>query len=530
MKINLAGRKELQNIFTCLLAELHVKHTQSFSNKYFREHPYRNSMFGLSRMLWDYYIENKGLRIKNKVEVLPDLEAPFIAHIGTDFITVIRNSPEQVEYVWRGKRLTVSPEEFISRWSGIVLLAEPNENSAEPDYHVHHKQEILSAGKKTFLACVILLLLGMAGYSTGVFVSTGYVIALLINLAGMYIGYLLINKQMHVQGSYADRICSLLAHRNDCNSLLESDAAWFFGLFSWSEIGLGYFTTNILLLLFQPSLYPYAALINLCVLPYTLWSIWYQKRVAGQWCPLCLTVQVILWLLFFCNRLFGLIRIPVFTVNSLLLTGCIYTVSILLLNFIISRLSDTNKTEQITQEINSLKADERIFSTLLKSKAKYEVYKSTSSILWGNPEAKHLITVVTNPHCNPCAKMHTRLEQLLKDTKNGYCVQYILTSFNEELEESSKLFIAMYQQNNVPDFLSFLKEWYETGRNNRESFYEKYPLDRQEGTLISEFQRHRTWLNETKIRTTPTVLFNGYELPENYKVEDLKYFTGIEIM
>ena len=28
---------------------------------------------------------------------------------------------------------------------------------------------------------------------------------------------------------------------------------------------------------------------------------------------------------------------------------------------------------------------------------------------------------------------------------NGYCFQYIFSSFGEELEESNKLFIAMYQ-------------------------------------------------------------------------------------
>jgi thiol-disulfide isomerase/thioredoxin len=334
---------------------------------------------------------------------------------------------------------------------------------------------------------------------------------------------------MHVQSRYADKICSLLTNQNDCNNILESEASRFLGLFSWSEIGLGYFMANLLLTLFLPSFYPYAALINVCVLPYTVWSVWYQKKVARQWCPLCLIAQAIVWLLFACHLFFGLIQRPVFTVEAISLIGCIYVIPVFLLNLLITPLSDMDKTEQITQEINSLKADERIFTTLLNGKTRYNVHKSTSSILWGNPEAKHLITVVTNPHCNPCAKMHVRLEQLLKDTKDGYCLQYILTSFDKELEESSKLFIAIYQRNNIPNFLSFLKEWYETGKNNREAFYEKYPFNRQDETLISDFQRHKNWLNETKIRTTPTILFDGHELPDKYKVEDLKYFTDMEI-
>jgi hypothetical protein len=37
------------------------------------------------------------------------------------------------------------------------------------------------------------------------------------------------------------------------------------------------------------------------------------------------------------------------------------------------------------------------------------------------------------------------------------------------------------------------------------------------------------WLADTNIRTTPMILFNGYELPEKYKIEDIKYFTELDI-
>jgi hypothetical protein len=56
-----------------------------------------------------------------------------------------------------------------------------------------------------------------------------------------------------------------------------------------------------------------------------------------------------------------------------------------------------------------------------------------------------------------------------------------------------------------------------------------YPFDREDESLLSEHQRHKDWINETKIRATPSILFNGYELPEQYRVEDLKYFTKMEL-
>lgn len=42
------------------------------------------------------------------------------------------------------------------------------------------------------------------------------------------------------------------------------------------------------------------ALCNVCCLPYTVWSIWYQRFRAHKWCTLCVGVQTTLWLLFFC--------------------------------------------------------------------------------------------------------------------------------------------------------------------------------------------------------------------------------------
>ena len=45
----------------------------------------------------------------------------------------------------------------------------------------------------------------------------------------------------------------------------------------------------------------------------------------------------------------------------------------------------------------------------------------------------------------------------------------------------------------------------------------------------TEFQKHEAWKAITQLRGTPTILVNGYQLPENYKTEDLIYFTKLEI-
>ena len=345
----------MKNIFVCLLNEMKIKHTKSFSNNQFNEHPHNNNLYGLSKLLSDYNIENKGIKINDRSSVLPKLETPFIAHTGSDFIAVIKNTQEKVEYIWRDKQISISPNEFIKNWSGIVLLVEENEQSSEPNYKEHRKQELISICKNIILTLVVIFFLGIAGFSTKVYSSISLMIALLINLCGIYISYLLILKQMQINSSYADKICSLFVHKSDCNNILESEASKFLGIFSWSEIGLGYFFSIMMIILFYPIFYPYIVLINICALPYTIWSVWYQKIVAKQWCPLCLLIQTTLWVLFINNFTFGHILWPTFTIQAILLSGCIYIFPVLFLNIIIPKLSDAGKMEQVTQKINSVK-------------------------------------------------------------------------------------------------------------------------------------------------------------------------------
>ena len=201
--------------------------------------------------------------------------------------------------------------------------------------------------------------------------------------------------------------------------MLESDAAKLLGVFGWSEIGLGYFGANILLLQFLPHEIFLLAIINIFTLPYSFWSVWYQKTKARQWCPLCLIVQVLLWTIFIVDYSFGYIQIPTLSysvIQLFIFISSVYASSILIFNLLIPALSRGNGRERITQEINSIKVNEEIFRTLLTQQSYYEVSQADSQIHFGAPDGLLKISILTNPFCNPCAKMHKRVEKFLHDT------------------------------------------------------------------------------------------------------------------
>jgi len=517
------------NVFVTLLDILNIKHTTYFSNKFFNEHNHKYNMSGLSDMLSDYGIKNQGFRFKDKNSALKELEPPFITKIDDNFVVIFYIDNKKIGYIHKNKNITELIEDFIKRWSGVVLLTEHDEFSEEPDYNNHRKTVILHFLKNISLILACIFILGIIGYKTNFYNNIFLITALLINIFGIYICYLLILKQVNIQNHIANKICSFFNYQSDCNNILDSDAAKIFG-FSWSEIGLGYFIGNALIILTLPEVYSYLALINICALPFSLWSIWYQKFKAKQWCLLCLIIQCTLWFQFLYNLFAGLIFCPVFNFQNIMMILCIYFILVLFLNIFNSILSESKLKEKILQELNSLKSNEQLFNILIKEKKKYEVHKSVSTILLGNLESANLITVVSNPHCNPCAQLHKEIKQILKNKANECCIQYIFSSFGEEFEDSNRFIISMYKKLNEKDFLLFLDEWYYYGRYNKVEIFRKYKYCDEDINTTIEFNNQKEWLNKTKITTTPTILYKGYEIPSQiYKIGNLLLFSKLKI-
>jgi hypothetical protein len=475
-------------------------------------------------------VDNAGTRIIDRETDIDQIECPFVAHFGGEFVLVYKIENDTVFYLWNGKAISVSMTDFLEAWDGIILLAEAGSASIEPNYKEHRKKELLNSGQQTLVLLAVGVLLATIYISHSLFRNWGLNILLLLNGIGVYIGYLLVLKQLHVQSHYADKICSLFS-RHDCNNVLESKAAKLWGVFGWSEIGLGYFMANVLLLLVLPATASLLALVNLCTLPYSLWSVWYQKVIAKQWCALCLIVQVLLWLIFGINWLFGYLQMPDFSTmhwTDIFFIGSVYIITMLCANILVPILSKGRAVSYLRQEISSLKANEAVFKAFLVQQP-FINPQSDSQILFGNPDACLRITILTNPFCNPCARMHKRVEKLLKDTNYDLCVQYSLASFEPGLNFANKYLIAAYLQKDRETALQLFSDWFEKGKPLKEDFFKDLQLDIHTPAVESEFQKHEAWREQSQLRATPTILVNGYQLPENYKIEDLRYFTEFNV-
>lgn len=287
-------------IFSRFLTELDVPHTQDYSDSRFRSMTF-NSLFGFSHLLKDYGIKNEGLKIDDKSE-LSLMPVPFLAQTKDGIFVIVKDIDKTagiVKYDSLGVVETIDIDSFQKGWNGIALIAYPDESSREPDFGSHHLTETISRLSKYALALAALVVFAYFFITRGVWEHVSTILLTVFDCVGLYFSYMLLQKSLNIHTAASDRVCGVL-EQGGCDTVISLKVSKLFGVFSWSEVGFGYFSVSLITLILFPHLWGPLALCNICCLPYTVWSIWYQKFRAKHWCTLCVGVQSTLWLLFFC--------------------------------------------------------------------------------------------------------------------------------------------------------------------------------------------------------------------------------------
>lgn len=330
-------KRDNTNILNTILSLLNVRYTKVYTEHLLDDSPHGYSLYGLSNMLSVYGIDSVAVDVKDKQQDIHELELPFVAYTSCNYAVVTSVDKERVDYVCNRKPMSMPLDDFLKMWSGIALLVKASAKSIEPGYSTHRRLDTLNIGQNV-LFFIALLTLAAIGYSVNrLYGSWPHNILLATNLIGLYISYLLILKQLHIHSAQADKICSSI-RKGDCNKVLDSPAASFLGIIGWSEVGFGYFLSNLLILLFLPALFPYLVIVNTCAVCYSFWSVGYQTFVIKFFCPLCLIVQAIFWVVFLVELCFGLIHIPAISFLPIAVTICIFIVFILGVNIIVPKM------------------------------------------------------------------------------------------------------------------------------------------------------------------------------------------------
>ncbi len=364
-----------------LLRELKVNVTSKTLRDSLTGNPDYPGIISIADTLNEFKVSNTMLQVSK--EEIHLLNAPFLTRITAQngsFVVVNEINGNEVSF-WNSSKSKkpekASLEEFLSQWTGLVLVAEASGNSGETGYNEKRKLEQLNALRIPALGLGIMLLISTFTlcYSAWVSTSVYAIIYGWVKFIGVIVSGILLAGEIDKNNPVLKFVCRP-GKKVNCAAILNSPAAKVFSWLSWSELGFFYFASGWLLV-YTGGAYPTVlfvlALLNLATLPYIIFSIFYQWRVAKQWCVLCLTVQFLFAVEFIVGLLGKFHQIPFFNAaqTGLLILLAVFSFLLPALFWMATKKSFvTAKAGKYYQkEYFRLKRDPQIFIAQLKAQS-----------------------------------------------------------------------------------------------------------------------------------------------------------------
>lgn len=505
-----------------LLNMLNIKHTKYYIYKTISDLPYNNTLYGISLFLNYYNIKTICRKYTNKRHVLNETQ-PFVIIYNQVLSIVATITPYKVHLTFNNRRIQIPLEEFISRWDGITLLLLKTDYSIEPNYKRHLTIGRIAKFKKyTGIATVLAITCFTAFYSPA---TTDWIwwASLLLNILGALIAFFSITTELDSSPHFINRLCNSNVSYS-CETLTIFRNLSHFKIASLSEIGMGFFLVNIAFLLYASNYILMSPFFSLFTFPLSIWSIWYQRFKIKSWCVLCLSIVFILWAQCILSALIWRLHLNVNTlhITHIVIDIILYVLTLVLIILIINlttriflKLKDSSYWHS---DYNLLKAQSEVVR-LYKTHKVYRVDNNNcSSIVFGYPKAENNITILSNPYCEPCAYMHTRLSHFFGQ---NFSIRYVFTYFSEDQIIISKHFIAAYIQLGAAKTWELMSLWFNGNQNKGLHFFDKYNLDIYSENIENELNKQHLWQTNKRLTATPAIFINGKELNMPYTIDDL---------
>jgi hypothetical protein len=300
--------------------------------------------------------------------------------------------------------------------------------------------------------------------------------------------------------------------------VLNAPAATVVGNVHWSDVGLVYFAGGLLAALWnstKPQASPLLGLLAVLSLPYVVFSVYYQARVARQWCALCLGVQAVL-LVEGALALNQPLTLPTtFPTYAAFVAAFLLPTALWLIGKPLWQ--QANEADSLRQQLARFKNNPDLFAALLQKQPQAPLWRPDALIRLGNPEAEHVLTVVTNPYCGPCAQMHRAVEDLLSKRHN-LRVEIIFLACDGPTGRATTMLRHLLA---LGDKTSALNDWYAQDAKDYAQWAKRWSAN-PEQTPFEQAKEHCDWCRAAKVDATPTVFVDGYKLPEVYRLEDVQ--------
>ena len=465
--------------------------------------------------------------LKYQTEEIMEISAPYIVHFRNGggqiaFVSDISNDKVTFYESYRSKK-EITSKEYLERCSGAVILLNPDEGSGEKDYRSKWQNELISNSilPVTILAFLLLIIFG----SVSSFISSEALsdkISLVLFLTksiGILLSILLILHEFEVHLSLTDKLCHLNKATN-CNTVLNDKASKVIGWFGWADVGFVYFTGGLLFLLlnFNEQGLSLLAILSALSVPYPLFSIYYQGFVLKKWCPMCLGVQLILIIEF-------ILLLPLFSQFSFAFNTLSDLILIFLVTIIIYTLFILFTREKMSNEMHyykylGFKKNPDIMRILMYDQMHYDIPVTETSLVYGEKDAKLKITAFLSLHCSHCARAFEKIKNMFT---SGEKVSINLVLITSDTKIINSLY-ENYRHGKAEESLNLLDQWFNADPYSRTKITEDLCIP-EDGDILNKVNEENSKLfKDCNVIGTPTFFVNGYKLPGQYDIDDIKYF------
>lgn len=536
-----------------LLGKLDVNYTNSYLKRELHHHPNYPSLLSIADVIGSSYnVSCIPIRMTRK-EILsePQISAPFIAQIksvedGNVFAIVTEFGSDEIKlYNPSTKKIEIlNSTEFDQSYQGVMMLARPNPKAEEKEFSKNYREQnrqIVFNNIIFWSLPVITILACFFKFSTQAFSAVLVpVLFTLTTLGGLFVTTLLVWYEVDEYNPTIKKICQA-SKKVNCSAVLNSNASKLFGL-SWGTIGLFYFGGMLLTLLVtgvnNSAILQILSWVNVLALPYTIFSIYYQKVVVKQWCVLCLIVQGVLLLQFVISASAGfhfLERINNLPFEAYFQTFVIFVIFSITVMLLIPALKKIKTGRQTKAELARMKNNPLVFEALLANQKSIDAPGVDLGVTMGNPFGTYKLIKVCNPYCGPCSAAHPVMEEILENNEE-ISVQVIFTA-TEDNSDIKKFPVSHFLAADATNDKRLTKEtldgWYNMPIKDYNEFASLYPISGEVNAQDHKIRRMREWCESAEISFTPTFFINFsandpsakfYQLPEMYSVSDLKHF------
>ncbi|HTH58443.1 MAG TPA: vitamin K epoxide reductase family protein [Cyclobacteriaceae bacterium] len=509
-------------VTTKLLKLLHVPFTSKFSRD-LKLRPEFPSLLSISNALNELNVKNVAVSIS--VGQLTEMFFPAIAQVqsnGGGFVIILNIENGIVNYLnGHLKKTQAAINDFVMDWTGVLLLAETNEKSGEPNYAENRRTDALS---KIRYAALTILSVGI--FSTLVYFKPDFILPVILQALGLGLCITLLIETLGQSTLLSDAACRPNS-KIDCKQVVNSSAAKIYGDISLAEIGVLFFAGSLLANLIMASngqtpLNSYLFFFFAASFPFSIFSIYYQWQIIKSWCSICLGVMGLLWAT---SAYYWLNYSSVnFNFNELIPVLSGYSFPLIVWFMIRPYILQAQSAPALRKSLYGFIKNQYIFDTLSLGRKQLVEGNFGEGLVLGNANAKHTITLVTSPACGPCVNAHHNIESWM----NQYQELKVIVRFAVNPKENGSIpntvarnIISLGLKKDHVKMKEAMRTWYNKKRPDLKEWLSALPADLHQGTE-ERFTNDYNFFSQNNITAVPAIFFNDKQIPAEFSLKDFE--------